>query len=680
MNSSRRLAAIMFTDIQGYTALMQESETKALKLRETHREIFEKETTSYNGEIVQYYGDGTLSVFESVVDAVHCAIGMQRRFITEGKIPVRIGIHEGDIVQTSTDIIGDSVNLASRIESLAVPGSVMISEKVYDDIKNREDIEVTYIDTYHLKNVTNPIKVYAVSNEGLVVPHRHEIKGKLEKRQTSNLKRVLVSLAAFMIIILAWIYKDKLSNNNDSIQYHSIVVLPFDNYTGNEEMDYFVRGMHTSLIGDLGKISALRVISPTTARSYAESGKSIPEIAKELDVDAVLEASVHCLGDSVCIQPRLIAVEPAEKQLWVQDFYQEKSKILNLYHQLSKEISGIINVSLTPDEEIQLAVREEIDPEAYDLYLKGQFNLDQVSKSSLENAFEYFKLAVEIEPQWADPYAGLASVLVYQKQMDLIDIEDSNDQMLKYLNRALELDSTSAEVYHVLAIHSVWTDYKWKEAEIEFKKCIELNPNHSLNRMFYAHLLTILRRTDEALIQAQKAVELDPLRPLVRGLYSVVLIEAGQCEAALEQVEKGLKIEPDHPFLIGQYGASNACLGNTDFSYEGWKFWNIDLWERYGVTSLLDSIYYNKGWIAVQKEAIRLNEEVYSKDGIVHHYSQGERYFTVGNYDKAVEIWEEYSFPVHDPNLPYISSNTYYNKMKDHPGYQALLKKMGLPL
>lgn len=653
---------------------------RAIELRSKHREIFEKETASFNGEIVQYYGDGTLSVFESVVDAVHCAIAMQRRFINEGKIPVRIGIHEGDIIQTSEDIIGDSVNLASRIESLGVAGSVMISEKVYDDIKNREDIKVSYIDTFQLKNVVNPIKVYAVSNEGLVVPQKHEIKGKLEKEESSKLKNFILSLVAFIAIILGWIFKDKLNLNSDSFQYQSIVVLPFDNFTGNDEMEYFVQGMHTSLIGDLSRISALRVISPTTARSYAQSGKSIPEIAEELKVDAVLEASVLSLGDSVGIQSRLIAVRPNEKQLWGQDFYREKSKILNLYHLLSKEIASIINVSLTPEEEIQFAEQEEIDPDAYELYLKGQFNLDQISKSSLESAFGYFELAAEIEPEWADPYAGMASVIGYQKQMDFIDIEVANKEVLKYLEKALELDSTSAEVYHSMAIHSVWTDYQWERAEKEFRKCIELNPNHAMNRMFYAHLLIILRRMDEALVQAQKAVELDPKRPLIRGLYSVVLVEAGQCEKALENVKIGLKIEPNHPFLLGQYGWTNACLGNYDVYYEFWKSLNSGLWERFGVTSLLDSIYYNQGWLAVQQEAIRLNEEVYSKAGLVHDYAQGERYFLVGNYDKAVEVWEEKCLPSYDPNLPYISTNKFYKSMKDHAGYRALLKKMGLPL
>jgi adenylate cyclase len=658
VNSSRRLAAIMFTDIQGYTSLMQKSEVEALSFRKKHREIFEKETATFHGRIIQYYGDGTLSVFESVVDAVHCAIAMQRRFIHEGKIPVRIGIHEGDIMIAEEDIIGDSVNLASRIKSLGVAGSVMISEKVYDDVKNSEDIYVVYIGSYHLKNVSQPVKVYAVSNEGLVVPQKHEIKGKLEKSQSHKLKKNLIPITIMVIFVLGWIFIDQLSLDNESVKYQSIVVLPFDNFTGNEEMDYFVQGMHSSLIGDLGKVSALRVISPTTARSFAQSGKSIPEIAQELGVDVVLEASVHSLGDSVGIQPRLIAVKPNEKQLWVEDFYQDKRQILNLYNQITKKISTIINVPLNPEEESQLSIDQEIDPKAYELYLKGQINLDRISPSSLESAFQYFSMASEIEPEWAAPYAGMSSVFGYQSQMGFMDHEEGILQKVKYLDKALELDSTSAEAHYEKAVHACWNEFKWEKAEKEYKKCIGLNPNHALSRMGYAQLLNILRRTDEALEQAELAAQLDPSQIMILGLHAIILIDANQCSYALEQLEKGLKIEPDHPLLISWYGPAKACLGDQRAEFDSWKAVNIDLWERYKVTELLEQIFEEEGWIAVQQEAIRLNEELYAKDGLMDFYAQGRRYFLIGDYDKAVGIWQEQALPVRDPNLPFISTNS----------------------
>ena len=186
MSRSRQLAAIMFTDIQGYTALMQQDELQAIQARNKHRRIFNSTTERYKGKVLQYYGDGTLSIFDSAIDAVQCAIEMQLGFQEYPAIPVRIGIHTGDITFSEEDIIGDSVNVASRIESLAVAGSVFVSEKVYDEIKNQSSIQAIWLKAFKLKNIEKPIEVYAISNEGLIVPHPEDIKGKTEDEPAST--------------------------------------------------------------------------------------------------------------------------------------------------------------------------------------------------------------------------------------------------------------------------------------------------------------------------------------------------------------------------------------------------------------------------------------------------------------------------------------------------------------
>jgi LuxR family maltose regulon positive regulatory protein len=186
MSRTRQLAAIMFTDIKGYTALMQRNEQEAIQARDKHRRIFKAATEKYNGKILQYYGDGTLSIFDSAIDAVKCGIEMQRGFMEEPEIPVRIGIHTGDIFFSDEEIVGDSVNVASRVESLAVPGSVFISEKVYDEVKNQESIQTVRLKSFRMKNVEKPIEVYAVSNKGLVVPEPEELRGKTEEEDKTG--------------------------------------------------------------------------------------------------------------------------------------------------------------------------------------------------------------------------------------------------------------------------------------------------------------------------------------------------------------------------------------------------------------------------------------------------------------------------------------------------------------
>ena len=183
MPRTRQLAAIMFTDIVGYTALMQQNEKKAIQARNKHRAVFNSVTKKYNGKILQYYGDGTLSIFKSAIEAVKCGIEMQLSFLKEPSIPVRIGIHSGDIIFNEEEIIGDSVNVASRIESLSVPGSVFISDKVYDEIKNQEYVKTTRLRSFKLKNVEAPIDIYAISNDGLNIPKPEEY----EENQNSAL-------------------------------------------------------------------------------------------------------------------------------------------------------------------------------------------------------------------------------------------------------------------------------------------------------------------------------------------------------------------------------------------------------------------------------------------------------------------------------------------------------------
>lgn len=177
MPRNRQLAAIMFTDIAGYTALMQQNEKRAIKARNKHRYIFKSVTKRHHGRILQYFGDGTLSIFNSAIDAVKCAIEMQQGFRNDPAIPIRIGIHTGDIILNEEEIIGDSVNIASRIESLAIPGSVFVSAKVHDEIRNQASIKAVYLDEYKLKNIDKPVGLYAISNKGLVVPKPGEVKG-----------------------------------------------------------------------------------------------------------------------------------------------------------------------------------------------------------------------------------------------------------------------------------------------------------------------------------------------------------------------------------------------------------------------------------------------------------------------------------------------------------------------
>ena len=291
MSQNRQLAAIMFTDIEGYTSLMQHDEKKAMLIRERHRSSFEMTTEAFNGKIIQYFGDGTLSIFKSTVEAVDCAIELQKAFLEDPKIPVRIGIHVGDIVQSKDDIIGDAVNVASRIESCAVSGSILISDKVHDQIRSHKHIKTEFLDAYEFKNVEDAMPLFAISNEGLVVPKREAIKGKLKEKKeqpkTSFFKKkssLLWLVLAIALVVFVLNIKSISITTNDAVKDNSIAVLPFDNLSTDADAEFFRDGITEDILTQLSKLKDLRVISRTSVMQYKGTKKTIPEIAEELGI------------------------------------------------------------------------------------------------------------------------------------------------------------------------------------------------------------------------------------------------------------------------------------------------------------------------------------------------------------------------------------------------------------
>ena len=344
----------------------------------------------------------------------------------------------------------------------------------------------------------------------------------------------------------------------------SLLVLPFDNFTGDDQLDYVAAGMHSSLIGDMGRISGLRIISKTTANIYKTLEMDLPQMATELNADAVVEPTVMCYGDSVCIQIRVITPFPEEKQIWIGEYKEEKSQILNLYNRVTKQIADEIKISLTPEEIEVLAETRSVNTDAYDAYMMGQYYWDQLTPEALQMALEYFNKAIEIDPGWAPPYAGVAAFWIGVRQMGLAPSSITVPNIYKFLNKSIELDPNSALTHFITAATAVWTGYDWEKGEREFLKVIELTPNDASGRAYYAHLLMFLKQQDEALAQAQIALDLDPLNPLIQGLVAVVYWHYGKYEMAKDLANQITQLVPNHPLAIGVLWGSNDLLGNYD--------------------------------------------------------------------------------------------------------------------
>ena len=363
--SRRKLAAIMFTDIAGFTALSAKNEEGALALLDTQRELLKPIVEEFGGSWLKEMGDGLLISFSSSHRALDCAIRIQEAVRDIENLNLRIGIHQGDIIEKDGDVFGDDVNIASRIEAFSAVGGVAVSDKVHRDISGDPEFSATYLGQPKLKGVKQEVKVYSITSHGLPETRLADVAAKLEKPPSYWLRygAPLVVLAAVGLYFF--------TGGNGVIE--SIAVLPLENLSNDPEQEYFVDGMLNEMIASLSKIGALRIISRTSVMRYKNTDTPLAQIARELGVDAVVEGSVLKVGGTVRISAQLIRAKH-ERNLWSQTYDRDLSDILALHSEVARDIANKIKITITPEEDARLAAAPPVNPEAYRLYLLGTYH------------------------------------------------------------------------------------------------------------------------------------------------------------------------------------------------------------------------------------------------------------------------------------------------------------------
>ncbi|MBD8489199.1 helix-turn-helix domain-containing protein [Echinicola sp. CAU 1574] len=548
----RQLVAIMFTDIEGYTALMQTDEKKGVAYRDRHRKVFDATTKKYNGRILQYYGDGTLSTFSSAIDAVRCGIEMQLAFREEPTIPIRIGIHSGDIIVSDEEIIGDGVNVASRIESLAKTGSIYISDKVYDEVKNQDDLLAVSMGIHKLKNVTKPIEVYAVSNDQL---------GAIERSDASVSKRnpivkwSLIVTTVLLIAILAYsfeIFNGKLGSNSAVISNDkSIAVLPFKNESSDSSNQYFVNGLMESTLNNLQKIKDLRVISRSSVEKYRNTDMTIPEIAEELQVSYFVEGSGQKIGDQILLHIQLIEAS-TDRHLWAEQYNREVVDVFELQNEVARKIVSSIEVIVTPSELDLIEKKPTENLLAYDYYLRALGPLHSRTHDGLQQAIGLLKKAIELDPEFALAYANIA-ISYYLLEISQLE-KQYTEKINSYADKALLYDSKSAESLIAKSFYYLQTK-EYSLALPHLEKALEYNPNSSFAiQMLADFYFRIIPNSGKYLEYALKGVQLDvaandavTLSYLYLNL-SNAFIQNGFVDEAITYINKSLDLFPENHF------------------------------------------------------------------------------------------------------------------------------------
>ena len=483
---------------------------------------------------------------------------------------------------------------------------------------------------------------------------------------------VVATLATFLALDVGgwrdWL--EGLAGVSGGPRIQSLAVLPLDNLSGDRDQGYFAAGMHEALITDLAKLGGFkRVIR------YQQTEKSLPEIAQELGVDAVITGSVLREGDRVRITAQLINATTQEL-LWANRYERQLGDVLSLQNEIVEAITREMNLQLTSGEQARLASARTVNPEAHEAYLRGQFHWRRLSPADLETALGYFELALEKDPDYALAYTGISRVWAGRQQRALVSPREATPKAKAAAVKAIELDNTLAETHHALAIVRTWSEWDWEGGEIAFQRAIELNPNYPEARAYYSDFLTIMGRHDEAMAQIERALELDPFNALYQALYSNVLLGVRRYDDAIAQSRKAFKMSPGLWFAQGNIFLSLHLKGAYEEALAEQKKL-IDLLGDSEVAEALDRGYAQGGY----RGAMRLAAETLAARSRRTHTLAlvvSGLYLRAGENDLALE-WLERAFADRDPNLPYLGG-PHSDSLRDDPRFQDLMRRMNLPL
>jgi adenylate cyclase len=529
-HTQRRLAAIVFCDMVGYSYLMEESETQALQLLGEYRQIAAKTIQAHSGEIIDTVGDGLFAAFGSAVDAVRAAVAIQndlaaRNRLEGGHQPLlaRIGIHLGDLLQEGQHLFGSGVNVASRIEVLAPPGGIYVSGEVYQQVRNQKGLSFRDIGERQLRNIKDPVRIYDL----------------MPGEETGETKRPEAATGL-----------------------RAIAVLPFQNMSPDPENEYFSDGMTEEILTRLSKIRELKVASRSTVFRYKGKGIDPREIGRELGVGSVLEGSVRKLGNRLRITAQLInAVDGFH--LWSEGYDRNLDDVFKIQDEVSESIAQALRVNLTEAERVQLSAVPTRSIEAYDYYSRGRHLFYQYTRGGHRAAIEMYLKALELDSNYALAYAGLAVcyafLIVRGWDENAIWLSKAEEAALK----ALGIDQRLPEAHFALGyVYEMKED--WDKEEGAMRRVLLLDPNHahahdSLGDVYYHR-----DQLEEAISEYQTALRLDPFHPRAPIQLAATYEKAGQYRAAIAQLQRTSELLPDFDWTWIYLGDLHHSRGNYE--------------------------------------------------------------------------------------------------------------------
>ena len=640
----RQLNAIMFADIAGYTALMQEDEKLALQLRRKFQDKLEKEVTEYNGRILDFRGDGALCTFTSTIEAVRAALAVQLEMQIDPVVPLRIGMHTGDVLVEGNNIYGDGVNIASRIESFAMPGSICLSGKAYDDIKNQRDIQTVPLGRYLLKNVKEEVEIFAISNPGIQIPRENHPDGK-GKKVTEN--RSL----------------DK-----------SIMVLPFVNLGNDGEQDYFSDGLTEELITKLSKLAEIKVTSRTTSMLYKNTTKDIKTISKENKVNYILEGSIRKYQNDLRITAQFIDAR-SDMHLWADTYRGTVDDIFDIQEQVSEKIVEALRIQITMEEQVMLRKRYTENSDAYQLYLRGRHFWKERNEEGLQSAVINFEKALENDSRYALAWSGLADTYSLMGEYTNISRRELFPKQMAAVYKALQIDNRLGEAHISLGISLMLNEWDWENSKKEFLVGLELSPDYATGHHWYAEWLLFKGKTEEAFREISLAVSLDPSSPGILKDKGIFYYYTRQYEKAIDTGMLTMELHPAFVTVFRLLSLAYQGLGMYDESIRQNERWGERTGNVIKTQVSLAQIYAAAGR---RSEAKAIADTIENQQlGGNDYRGMAMVYASLGNNDNAF-IWLEKSYQRHEESLCSLKVDPKLNSLHSDPRFNEMLRKIGL--
>ncbi len=575
----RRLAAILVADMVGYSRLMEADEHGTIARQKAHlSELIDPTVAEHHGRIVKLMGDGALVEFASVVDAVECAVAIQRAMVErESEVPddrriqYRIGINLGDIVIDEGDIFGDGVNIAARLQEIAEPGGVCVSGTGYDQLKQKVDVGYEYLGEKRLKNITEPVRVYRiVTGAASAKPRRHP-------RNWWATKAAAAVAAALLVVAgvgswqAGWLADSGVMSLEAAARIRpslpsgpSIAVMPFANLSDDPAQDYFSDGLTEDVISALGRFSNLTVLANNATRRFKGDVRASAAIGRELGVGYLLEGSVRRAGSKIWVSVQLIDAT-TDQHLWANRYDNEFEDLFSVQDDITRKVVGALAVELTRLESERAANKPPQNLDAYDLVLRGRSLLRRQERSANFQAQEMFERAIAIDPSYAAAYAGLGRAHTWAVGFGYTEfIVKSIERAEALARQGLALDSNSVRSRELLAVVYMYKG-EFELAVDQIRRVLAINPSDAESYKVYGTVMVFAGHEQKAIEWFEAALRLDPNMDVTKmAELAIAYYLSGRYEDAITAANRSVREAPELYIGYVILAAAHAEVGQID--------------------------------------------------------------------------------------------------------------------